>query len=29
MVDEIKTRFMRMNIPERCLNSRVKLNDES
>ena len=23
MVDEIKTRFMRMNIPERCLNSRV------
>jgi hypothetical protein len=23
MVDEIKTRFMRMNIPEKCVNSRV------
>jgi hypothetical protein len=23
MVDEVKHRFMRMNIPERCLNSRV------
>ena len=23
MVDEIKTRFLRMHIPERCINSRV------
>jgi hypothetical protein len=23
MVEEIKTRFMRMNIPEKCVNSRV------
>ena len=24
MVDEVKHRFMRMNIPEKVLNSRVK-----
>ena len=23
MVDEVKARFMRMSIPEKCLNSRV------
>ena len=29
MVDEIKTRFLRMNIPEKQVNSRVKLDDEN
>jgi len=28
MVDEIKTRFLRMNIPEKCVNSRVKFDEE-
>jgi len=28
MVDEVKVRFMRMNIPEKCLNSRVRTGDE-
>ena len=28
MVNEVKTRFMRMNIPEKCLNSRVRFGDE-
>lgn len=28
MVDEVKARFMRMNIPEKCLNSRVRFGDE-
>jgi len=28
MVDEVKVRFMRMNIPEKCLNSRVRTGDD-
>jgi len=29
MVEEIRARFQRMNIPERCLNSKVKMRDEN
>lgn len=29
MVDEIKSRFLRMNIPEKCLNSRVRFDEEN
>ena len=28
MVDEVKVRFMRMNIPEQCLDSRVRFGAE-
>ena len=29
MVEEIRMRFQKMNIPERCLNSKVKLRDDN
>jgi hypothetical protein len=29
MVEEVRTRFQRMNIPEKCLNSKVKLRDNN
>jgi len=29
MVEEIRNRFQRMNIPERCLNSKVKMREEN
>ena len=28
MVDEVKHRFLRMNIPEKCLNSRVRTGED-
>jgi len=28
MVDEVKHRFLRMNISEKCLNSRVRTGEE-
>lgn len=28
MVDEIKSRFLRMKIPEKCINSRVHFTDD-
>ena len=29
MVEEIRQRFTKMNIPEKCLNSKVKLRDDN
>lgn len=29
MVDEVKHRFLRMNIPEKVLNSRVRTDEEN
>ncbi|CDW71563.1 nucleic acid helicase [Stylonychia lemnae] len=29
MVEEVRQRFQKMNIPEKCLNSKVKLRDDN